>query len=102
MYILEANLIFPGKATLSILYILFLSALKMDASDDDVIFMREEHTVYYHGNDNDTEPNNDNEMTDLTTDDTAASNITHISETSLDDGQSDTFGKYCTHLKHII
>ena len=40
----------------------------MDASDDDLIFMREEHTVYYHGNDNDPEPNNDNEIIDLTTD----------------------------------
>ena len=74
----------------------------MDSSDDDVIFVREEHTVYYHGNHNDPEPNNDNEMIDLTTDDTAASNITDISEASLDDGKCDTSGKYCTHLKHII
>ena len=74
----------------------------MDASDDDVIFVREEHTVYYHGSDNDPEPNNDNEMIDLTTDDTPTSNIIHISETSLDDDKYDTSGKYCTHLKHII
>ena len=67
----------------------------MDASDDDLIFVREAHTVYYHGNDNDPEPNNDNEMIDLTIDDTAASNITHISETSLDDGKSDTSGQGC-------
>ena len=71
----------------------------MDASDY-VIFVREEHTVYYHGND--PEPNNDNEMIDLTTDYTAASNITHISKTSLDDGISDTSGKSCSHLKHVI
>ena len=44
----------------------------MDASDDNVIFLREEHTLYYHGNDNHPEPNNNKEMTDLTTDDTAA------------------------------
>ena len=74
----------------------------MDASDDDIIFVREEHTVYYHGNNNLPEPNNDNEMIDLTTDDTSASNITHISETSLDDGISDTSGKSCSHLKHIV
>ena len=74
----------------------------MDSSDDDLIFMTEEHTVYYHGNDNDPEPNNDNEMIDLTKDDTAAFNITHISKTSFDDGKSGTSGKYCTHLKHII
>ena len=74
----------------------------MDASDDDVIFVREEHTVYYHGNDNDPEPNNDNEMIDLTIDDTAASNITHMSETSLVGGISDTSGKSCSHLKHVI
>ena len=64
--------------------------------------MREEHTVYYHGNDNDPEPKNDNKMIDLTTDDTAASNITHINETSLDDGKSDTSDKYCPNLKQII
>ena len=72
----------------------------MDASDDDVIFLREEHTVYYHSNDNHPGPNNDNEMIALTRDDTAASNITHISKTSLDDGISDTSGKSCSHLKH--
>ena len=55
----------------------------MDASDDDVIFVREEHTVYYHGNDSDPDLNNDNEMIDLTIDDTAASNITYISKTSF-------------------
>ena len=74
----------------------------MDSSDDNVTFVREKHTVYYHGNHNDLEPNNDHEMIDWKTDDTAASKSTDISETSLDDGKSDTSGKYCTHLKHIV
>ena len=66
----------------------------MSSSDDDVIFQKEEYTVYYYGND---------PVIDLTQDDAASPDITHISETELelDNAQSDTSGKYLTLYEHI-
>ena len=69
----------------------------MSSSDDDVIYQKEEYSVYYYGN---------YPVIDLTQDDAASPaspDITHISETELelDNAQSDTSGKYLTLYEHI-
>ena len=73
-----------------IVLIQLLNCIKMGSSDDDVIFQKEEHIVYYHGN---NPANSSSEIIDLTKDDTASSDITHISEIEMA-GKFDTSGMY--------
>ena len=66
----------------------------MESSDDDVIIEKEEYTVYHNGND---PASSSSDIIDLTKDEeTASSEITHISETEMDvdDSKSDTSGMY--------
>ena len=89
---------FGGKSKLPIKFWEFLTHtlnnIKMESSDDDVPIENKEYIVYYHGND--PAPSSSN-VIDVTKDEeTASSEITHISETEMDvdDGKSDTSGMY--------
>ena len=63
----------------------------MDSNEDDVVFQKKEYIVYYHGND---PVSSSSQIIDLTKDDTASYDITHIGEIEMDvdDGKSDTSG----------
>ena len=92
MVILDGNVNFLSNLEYFLLNT--LNNIKMESIDDDVTMQKEEYIVYYQGSD--PAPSS-SDIIDLTKDEeTASSEIIHISETEMDvdDGKPDTSGMY--------